>query len=86
MIFAWHGRTGSGTRARQYFGIEAAVGDAAIVVYPHGLPVTADPTDTGWELTATGRDIALFDAIQAEVTTRYCVGRTTAWATASAAT
>jgi poly(3-hydroxybutyrate) depolymerase len=76
LIFAWHGRTGSGTLARQYFRIEQAAGDAAIFVYPHGLPVTADPNDTGWELTATGRDIALFDALQAEISASYCVGRT----------
>ena len=76
LIFAWHGRTGSGTLARQYFRIEQAAGDAAIIVYPHGLPVTADPNDTGWELTANGRDIALFDALQAEISASYCIGRT----------
>jgi polyhydroxybutyrate depolymerase len=76
LIFAWHGRTGSGTLARQYFRIEQAAGDAAIIVYPNGLPVTADPNDTGWELTADGRDIALFDALQAEISARYCIGRT----------
>jgi len=76
LIFAWHGRGGNGPLARQYFGIEAAAGSDAILVYPNGLPVTADPNDTGWELTAAGRDIELFDAIQAEVASTYCVGRT----------
>ncbi len=77
LIFAWHGRTGSAMGARQYFGMQTAVGDNAIVVYPQGLTVTAgDPNDTGWILSAAGRDIALFDAIQTAMTTTYCVGRT----------
>lgn len=76
LIFAWHGRFGSASGARSYFGIQAAAGTDAIVVYPQGLPVTADPADTGWVLTAAGRDIALFDAIQTAVTSSYCVGRT----------
>jgi poly(3-hydroxybutyrate) depolymerase len=76
LIFAWHGRGSNGTQAQQYFGIEAAAGADAIVVYPFGLPVSATPSDTGWELTANGRDVALFDAIQKQITDQYCVGRT----------
>ncbi|MEJ7596804.1 MAG: hypothetical protein WKG01_02740 [Kofleriaceae bacterium] len=76
LIFAWHGRTGNGTGARQYFHLEDATADQAIIVYPDGLPVTDDPGDTGWVLTPDGRDIALFDALQAELTSTYCVGRT----------
>lgn len=75
LIFAWHGRTGSAQTARQYFGIEAAAGDGAIFVYPQGLPVSNNPSDTGWELTANGRDVALFDALRAEIASQYCVGR-----------
>jgi polyhydroxybutyrate depolymerase len=77
LIFAWHGRTGSAMGARQYFGMQTAVGDNAIVVYPQGLTVTAGtPSDTGWILTPAGRDVALFDAIQTAMTSSYCVGRT----------
>jgi len=77
LIFAWHGRTGSAAGARAYFGMTATVGDNAIMVYPQGLTVTAgDPNDTGWILTAAGRDVALYDAIQTAVTQTYCVGRT----------
>ncbi len=76
LIFAWHGRTGSAIGARSYFGMQTAVGDNAIVVYPQGLSVSQDPADTGWIVTATGRDVALFDAIQTAMTTTYCVGRT----------
>lgn len=74
LIFAWHGRTGTAANARAYFGIEAASGGGAIVVYPQGLPVTADPNDTGWELTANGRDIAFYDALSAQLRATYCVG------------
>jgi polyhydroxybutyrate depolymerase len=76
LIFAWHGRTGNSATARAYFGIQAAAGDNAIVVYPQGLSVSSDPADTGWVLTAAGRDVALFDAIQTAVSTSYCIGRT----------
>jgi poly(3-hydroxybutyrate) depolymerase len=75
LIFAWHGRTGSAAGARSYFGIGAIAGSDSLLVYPQGLPVTADPNDTGWELEATGRDVALFDAMLAEVQAEYCVGR-----------
>ncbi|MBA3452969.1 MAG: hypothetical protein H0T42_07750 [Deltaproteobacteria bacterium] len=76
LIFAWHGRTGTAAGARSYFGVQAAVGDNAIVIYPEGLSVSANPADTGWILTPGGRDIALFDAVQTAVTSSYCVGRT----------
>lgn len=75
VIFAWHGRTGTAVQARQYFGIGALAGDDALLIYPQGLPVTANPNDTGWELEANGRDVALFDAMLAEVQAEYCVGR-----------
>jgi poly(3-hydroxybutyrate) depolymerase len=75
LIFAWHGRGGDAMGARGYFGFGAVVGDDALVLYPDGLPVSSDPDDTGWELTAGGRDVALFDAIVADIAARYCVGR-----------
>jgi polyhydroxybutyrate depolymerase len=75
VIFAWHGRTGTAALARAYFGIDDVVGSNALVIYPQGLPVTANPNDTGWELEANGRDVALFDAMLAEVQAEYCVGR-----------
>lgn len=75
LIFAWHGRGGSGSLARMYFGIGGLAGSAALIVYPDGLPVSATPGDTGWELTEAGRDVALYDAILADLAARYCVGR-----------
>lgn len=74
LIFAWHGRTSTAAVARQYFGIEAQAGGDAIVVYPQGLSVSADPNDTGWELTEAGRDVALFDALYARIAASHCVG------------
>ncbi|HEY5934994.1 MAG TPA: hypothetical protein VIU61_10175 [Kofleriaceae bacterium] len=76
LIFAWHGRGGSGSNARLYFGIEAVTAGDAIIVYPDGLPVSSNPGDTGWELDANSRDVALFDALQAEIASTYCIGRT----------
>jgi polyhydroxybutyrate depolymerase len=76
LIFAWHGRTGSAAGARSYFGIQAAVGDNAIVVYPQGQSVSGDPADTGWILTEAGRDIAFYDAMHTAVTSTYCIGKT----------
>jgi polyhydroxybutyrate depolymerase len=74
LIFAWHGRTGTSGTARQYFGIEAQSGDDAILVYPQGLSVSGDPADTGWELTADGRDVAFFDAMLARIQASHCIG------------
>lgn len=76
LIFAWHGRTGSSQTARQYFGIEAVAAGAAIIVYPQGLSVSQDPNDTGWELTASGRDIAFYDALHTRLRESYCIGST----------
>jgi poly(3-hydroxybutyrate) depolymerase len=75
IIFAWHGRTGTAALARAYFGIDDLAGADALIVYPQGLPVTADPNDTGWELTPNGRDVAFFDAMLAAVQGEYCTGR-----------
>jgi poly(3-hydroxybutyrate) depolymerase len=74
LIFAWHGRTGTSTTARQYFGIEAQADGDAVIVYPQGLSVSGDPGDTGWELTEGGRDVALFDALLAQIQDSHCVG------------
>jgi len=76
LIFAWHGRTGTAAIARLYFRLEAETGDDAIIVYPQGLSVSADPGDTGWELEAAGRDVALYDALAADTAAAYCLGST----------
>lgn len=73
LVFAWHGMGGSGSMARSYFRLETAAGNGAIFVYPDGLPV--GDGSTGWELTATGIDVALFDALLAYVSDNYCIDR-----------
>lgn len=74
LAFGWHGRTGDGKGFRGYSGVEKAAGNAAIFVYPDGLTVTpSDPKDTGWELSAKGRDVALFDALAAKLEGELCV-------------
>ena len=74
LVFAWHGRTDNGANMRSFSGVEPASGGKAIFVYPNGLTVTpSDPKDTGWELTAKGRDVALFDALVADLSGKLCV-------------
>lgn len=79
VIFAWHGMGGSGSVARSYFHIDSAVANRAIVVYPDGLPV--GDGGTGWDLTATGIDVAFFDALLAYVSATYCIDRNRLFAT-----
>ncbi len=76
LVFAWHGRGSSAAQARSYFGIEEAAAGAAILVYPQGLPIASIGNDTGWELTASGVDVAFFDALLARVTSDYCIDAT----------
>lgn len=73
LVFAWHGRGGSGELARLYFKIEEAAQGQAIVVYPDGLPLPEMDNQTGWDLSPEGEDVALFDAILADVSARLCV-------------
>lgn len=82
LMFAWHGRTGSGTGFRSggtsYGGsVEKAAAGKAIFVYPDGLPVTSDPSDTGWiDTDPKSRDFAFFDALLAEMSNTLCVDST----------
>ena len=73
LVFAWHGRGGTGELARLYFKVEEAAGGQAIFVYPDGLPLPDMNNQTGWDLTPGGEDVALFDAILADVRARLCV-------------
>jgi polyhydroxybutyrate depolymerase len=80
LIFAWHGMGGSGSIARQYFGVDSATQGGAILVYPDGLPM-GDAGSAGWDLTSAGMDMALFDALLAFVADGYCVDRNRVFAT-----
>jgi len=74
LIFAWHGLGGTGTMARQYFRIEPAATNQAIFVYPTGLANSSG--QTAWTLTQTGIDIQFFDALRADIASKYCVDLT----------
>lgn len=73
LLFAWHGLGGSGSLARQYFRIEQAAANKAVIVYPDALPLANQGNQTGWNLSATGNDVAFFDAMLKEVTSSLCV-------------
>ncbi len=79
LIFAWHGLGGNGTMARQYFRIEQAASNQAIFVYPTGLPNSSG--QAAWTLTQTGVDVQFFDALLADVSSKYCVDRTRVYST-----
>jgi len=75
LILAFHGRTNSNARARDYYDLESTPSLPAIRVYPAGLRdasgrfTWSDPGDPPERL----RDFALFDAILAGLAARYCV-------------
>jgi poly(3-hydroxybutyrate) depolymerase len=71
LVFAWHGLGGNGAQARQYFRIESASKGGGIFVYPDGLP--NDDGKNGWDLSADGIDVALFDALIEKVSAAFCV-------------
>ena len=73
LIFAWHGRGGSGSVAQSYFGLQEIAGSEAIIVYPDGLPQEDHNGDTGWEIRASGSDIVFFDRLYERMTENSCV-------------
>jgi len=72
LVFGWHGHGGTGNQARQSFVIEPAAAGGAIFVYPDGL---GGAGNTDWDLTATGIDVALFDALASYLAGSYCIDR-----------
>jgi len=73
LVFAFHGLGSNATQARYYFGVEQAAGNAAIVVYPNGLPSYGTGTQTGWNFDPTGEDFEFFDALLARIESSYCI-------------
>ncbi|MCY1007192.1 hypothetical protein OV079_16840 [Nannocystis pusilla] len=73
LVFAWHGRGGNGELARLYFKVEEAAAGQAIFIYPDGLPLADMDNQTGWDLDPANEDVALFDAILADVGARLCI-------------
>jgi polyhydroxybutyrate depolymerase len=73
LVFAWHGRGGSGALARLYFKVEEASQGQAIFVYPYGLPLADMQNQTGWDLDPANEDFAFFDALLADLNGRLCI-------------
>ncbi|GEM_PF-1590838 len=73
LVFGWHGRGSNAAQARAYFGIEEASAGQAVFVYSDGLPQASVDGDSGWDLTAGGDDVALFDAILVELLATLCI-------------
>ena len=64
IIFRWHGSTGNGLSGG--LEIEASSGEKAIIASPSGL-------NGDWDFAPTGVDVQLFDALLADLESRYCV-------------
>jgi poly(3-hydroxybutyrate) depolymerase len=76
LVFAYHGLGGSGTLARSYFRVEQAAEGEALFVYPSGVPQPTSGGQPAWDLSATGTDVAFFDALLAKLSADYCVDTT----------
>ncbi|MFO0631951.1 MAG: hypothetical protein U0168_03785 [Nannocystaceae bacterium] len=71
LVIAFHGLGGSGGLARRMFGLDAAMGETAVVAYPDGR--VRRGREANWDLSATGEDFALFDALVQQLGERYCI-------------
>jgi poly(3-hydroxybutyrate) depolymerase len=80
LVFMLHGRGGDGELLRMYAGVEEAASGGAIFVYPDGLPIASMANQTGWELTANGRDVAFIDAIYAQLVDNLCIDESRVYA------
>ncbi|HEX6276073.1 MAG TPA: prolyl oligopeptidase family serine peptidase [Polyangiaceae bacterium] len=73
LVFAWHGRTGTATQvARNFYGLENALGASTIFVSGQGLGTESDPADTGWPNT-NGQDVAFVRALVTSLSASYCI-------------
>ena len=73
LVFAWHGRDGTGLLAREIYGLEEEANGAAIFVYPNGLAVKTMGGQTGWDLRPDGYDLAFFDAMRSQIYSGFCI-------------
>ena len=75
LVLAFHGRTNPNEQVRGYYDLEAHAARPTVFAYPAGLPAAgggfswSDPGDGAGSL----RDYALFDAVLAELGSRYCI-------------
>ncbi len=75
IIFAMHGRTNSNAQVQGYYKVEEAAGNAAIMVYPSGLPTNSSPRNwaDGGDSASKLRDYAFFDQLLEEFSNNYCI-------------
>jgi len=79
LVFVWHGLGGSASNFQRLMRMETTAGGAAIAVYPQGLPRVGDAD--GWDLDDDGEDVALFDAVYAEIASELCIDRARVFST-----
>ena len=82
LVIAWHGSGGNGASFRANLqddfsdlDFEAAIGGAAVVVYPDGLTHADCQFGTCWDRDPSGRDVAFFDALVTRLSEEFCVDR-----------
>lgn len=71
LVFYWHAAGADGSVPKQTQDVLAKWDDAAIVVYPDGLPI--GNFQSGWDFDPQGRDFALFDALYAAIGEQLCI-------------
>ncbi len=73
LVFAFHGSFGSGTQFRNFYRLERASGEDALVAYPNGAL-----DNNEWDLesvSAKNADVALFDAVVADLDMRFSLDK-----------
>ncbi len=73
LVLAWHGKGVNPEYLRLRLTLEEVGGEAALVVYPAGLPRPELGGQTGWNRDPEGNDVAFFDALPNHLATGYCV-------------
>jgi poly(3-hydroxybutyrate) depolymerase len=70
IVFGFHGSYGTSASDQQQ--VQSMSADTAFFAYPQGNPIsTGGPT--GWNWTASSPDIALFDAMLAQMSADFCI-------------
>jgi polyhydroxybutyrate depolymerase len=77
LIFAYHGLGGKGADLQTFLNMEGTTQGKAIFVYPDGLDVGGG---TGWTLSEAGADIKMFDAVLANVSSKFCIDQKAVYA------
>lgn len=74
LIFGWHGNGWNANSFRPSVAVEASADRPAIFVYADGLPVGGGAS--GWDLSNSGRDVRLFDALVTQLRRELCIEET----------